>query len=76
MSTDEGLTPEDPTVWRIQARVRELETEKQTRVRELRDLDEDLARVTNRRRWANEAIAALEVERDLLQAWLNTSAAQ
>lgn len=74
--TDESLIggePEDPAVWRIRSRVRELEAEKEAKLRELRDLGESAKRIANQTRWANESIAGLTVEQDLLQAWLNAT---
>lgn len=72
--TDEGLIPDDPVIGRIQFRVRELEAAKKSELKRLSDLEEDAARIADQMRWVNEALAALTVEQDLLEAWLITAA--
>jgi hypothetical protein len=73
MSPDEAVVEDDPVVRHIKHRLRDLSTEREKADRELREADEMIQRHTDRRRWTSEFIAGLEVERQLLTAWLNTS---
>lgn len=73
MSGDEGLIPSDPIAWRIQSRISDISREIDKGNAALADIDDQLTRIENSRRWGREAIAAMELERGLLQAWVNTS---
>lgn len=74
--TDSATIPaagDDPTVWRLRARISDISREIDKESAALADIGEQLTRIENKRRWGREAIAAMELERDLLQAWVNTS---
>lgn len=73
MSGDEGLISDDPTVGYFRSRISDISREIVKERAALADIDDQLTRIENKRRWGREAIAAMELERDLLQAWVNTS---
>lgn len=64
---------DDPNVWRLQGRISEIAREIDKENAALSNLNEEATRLENRRRWAREAIEALELEKSLLQAWINTT---
>jgi len=73
---DSALIPseaDDPNVWRLRGRISEITQAIDKENATLSNLNEEATRLENKRRWVREAVGALELEKSLLQAWINTT---